>query len=281
MAAMAALRRSILRFRRRPPVYAAALTILTAAASVAAQSDAPGASPDRRLGVEPPVVSARLFYHGETVRVDGTAPAGQEIAFVISGKNTSVDLELKGKVGGLIWANTGAVTIENVPSLYLLATSPGLRDLLEANAIESTSVGYRTIESQSRFSPATSVDEAHRIFEEFVKVKEKEQLYGVAEGRVTLTEGGGAGYRDCSAEFFIPADVPVGTFDVYLLGFDHNRETVLASASLTVEQAGLAAAISAMARERGLLYGVLSVIVALLAGLLAGIVFGHSSKGGH
>jgi uncharacterized protein (TIGR02186 family) len=277
MAEMAALRRSILHLRRRPAGYAAVLTILTAAAFAAAQSDAPGS----RLVVEPPVVSARLFYHGETVRVDGTAPAGHEIAFVIIGKKASVELELKGKVGGLIWANTGAVTIENVPSLYLLATSPGLRDLLEANATESTSVGYRTIEAQSRFSPATSIDESHRIFEEFVKVKEKEKLYGVAEGQVTLTGDPGAGDRGCSAEFFIPADVPVGTFDVYLLAFDHNRETVLASASLTVEQAGLAAAISTMARERGLLYGVLSVIAALVAGVLAGIIFGHSSKGGH
>jgi hypothetical protein len=281
MAAISTLRRSISSVRRRHAGWVAALTMLTVAASGTAQSGTMGAAPGQRLVVEPPVVSARLFYHGLTVRVEGTAPAGHEVAVVIIGKYTSIDLELKGKVGGLIWANTGAVTIENVPSLYLLATSPGLRDLLEANAIESPLVGYPAIESQCRLSPATGIDEEHRIFEEVVKLKEKEQLYGVAEGRVGLTTGEGAGDRACSAEFFIPPDVPVGSYDVYLLAFDRYRETVHASASLTVEQAGLAAAISAMARERGLLYGVLSVIVALLAGVLAGIVFGHSSKGGH
>ncbi len=280
MAASSTLLRSVLRLRRALAASMAAVAIIIASAAGAEELDAAGTSLGPRLVVDPPMVTARLFYHGKTVRVSGTAPAGHEVAIVISGKETPVDLKLKGKVGGLLWSNIGDVTIENVPSLYLLATSPGLRGSLGAHAVESASVGYRAVESKCRVSPARGADEDHRIFGEFVKLKEKQKLYGVTEGGVALTAGS-SGDLDCAADFFIPPDVPVGSFDVQLLAFDRHRETVLASALLTVEKAGPAATISAMARERGLLYGVLSVIVALLAGVLAGVVFGHRSKRGH
>jgi hypothetical protein len=262
-------------------VSAASLAIVTAAATGATEGiEAVGSNPGQRFLIDPPRVAARLFYHGETVRVSGTIPAGLEVAIVITGDDTPVELKLKGKVGGLIWSNVGDVTIDNAPSLYLLATSPGLRELHAANAVKGTSVGYRDLESRCSFSPVRSTDENRRIFEEFVKLKEKEELYGVAEGAVRLAAGS-SGEFDYSAEFFIPADVPEGRFDVHVFAFDRYRETVLSSGVLMVEKAGLAGTISSMARNRGLLYGVLSVIVALVAGLLAGIVFGHRSKGGH
>lgn len=254
--------------------------MIVAAATVAAQVAAPGNSLDRRLVIEPTAVTARLFYHGQTVRVRGTAPAGHEVAIVIRGEDGPIALMLKGKVGGVIWSNIGNVTIDNVPSLYLVATSPGLRELVGANPIEIVPIGYRALESRFALSPVSSATDGRRIFEEFIKLKEEQDLYGVNEGGVRLAVGS-SGDLDCTAEFFIPPDVPVGSFDVQLVTFDRDRETVLGSAVLTVEQAGLAATISTMARDRGLLYGVLSVIVALLAGVLAGIVFGHRSKGGH
>jgi hypothetical protein len=280
MVARSTISGSFPRLRRGIATLAAALTIITAAAIGAAQIDAPGDSRNPNLVVDPPVVTARIFFHGHKVRISCTAPAGHEVAIVISGKEAPVELMLKGKVGGVIWSNVGDVTIDNVPSLYLLATSPGLQKLDGATASENPTVGYGALESQCRLSPAGSIDENHRIFDEFVKLKEKEELFGIAEGGVQLTMGSSEDLN-CAAEFFIPPDVPVGTFNVHVLAFDRFGESVLASGVLTVEQGGPAAAIAAMARDRGLLYGVLSVIVAVVAGVFAGVVFGRSSKGGH
>jgi hypothetical protein len=280
MAEPSTLAWSVLRLRRALTASMAAVAIIIAAAAGADELDAAPTFQGPLLVVEPPIVTAGLFYHGETVRVSGTVPAGHEAAIVISGKDTPVDLKLKGKVGGVLWSNIGDVTIENVPSLYLAATSPGLQRFFGADAIESASVGYRAVESKCRLSPARGAEEDQRIFGDFVKLKEKQKLYGVTKSGVTLTAGS-SGDFDCAADFFIPPDVPVGNFDVQLLAFDRYGETALASAVLTVVKVGPAATISAMARERGLLYGVLSVIVALLAGVLAGVVFGHRSKGGH
>jgi len=84
------------------------LTALTAAASDTNQEQGAAlASPP--LLVDPPRVSARLFYHGETVRVLGSVPGGHEVAIVIRGSEAPVELKLKGKVGGIIWANVGDV----------------------------------------------------------------------------------------------------------------------------------------------------------------------------
>ncbi|MCW8985248.1 MAG: TIGR02186 family protein [Thermoanaerobaculales bacterium] len=280
MSALSTLRCSVSHIRRGVAASAAVLAVVTAAVACAAEIDPPGLTGGQRLVVEPPRVTARLFYNGQTLRISGTVPAGHEVAVVIIGKDVSVDLKVKGKVGGVIWANVGDVTIDNVPSLYLAATSPGLGEVAAATPVEGESVGYHALESRCRVSPSGGPDEDHRVFTEFVKLKESQELYAVAEGGVRLTAGS-AGGLDCTAEFFLPPDAPVGSFDIRLLAFDRQGGRILATNDLTVEQAGPAAAIAAMARDRGLLYGTLSVFVALAAGLLAGVLFGLGSKGGH
>lgn len=257
----------------------AALAVLTIAAA-AARGEQQRESRGLRVLVEPPTVTAQLFYHGQTVRVSGTVPADREVAIVISGEDSPVELKVKGKVGGLIWTNVGDVTIDKAPSLYLAATSPGFGERTGTEAPEGGSVGYDAIESKCRVSPSGGVEEDHLVFTQFIKLKEKEELYAVAEGGVRLTAAG-AGRLDCQTEFFIPPDAPIGTFDVRLFAIDRRHHIAEASADLTVEETGLAAAITRMARERGLLYGILSVVVALAAGLLAGVIFGLGSKGGH
>ena len=259
---------------------AAFLTIVTGAAAGPEGLDPADPSGTPGLLVDPPTVTVRTFYDGQIVRVSGIAPVGHEVAIEIRGDDAPVGLSVKGRVGGLIWANVEETTLENVPSLYLVATSAGLQLLPETTSSDGDSVGYAFLESRCRVSPSLGREENHRVFTEFVKLKEQEQLYNVADGGVQLAPGSDT-CLDCAASFFIPPDVPVGNFKVRLLAFDRNQGFVVAAADLPVVQAGLTAAIASMARDHGLLYGVLSVIAALAAGLLAGVVFGHRSKGGH
>jgi uncharacterized protein (TIGR02186 family) len=280
MAAAKALRRSVSRLGFGLAASAAALCVITAAAAGTEEIDPAGPAAVRSLLIDPPRVTVRTFYHGQTVRVSGTAPVGHEVAIEIRGSEVPAELSVKGKVAGLIWANVEETTLDNMPSLYMLATSTSLQDLSGDTPNGGESVGYRVLESRSRVSPSLGPDENHRVITEFIKLKEDEELYDVVEGGVRLTPGSET-CLDCAASFFIPPDVPVGNLTVRLLAFDRGHGFVVASADLAVAHAGLTATIATMARERGLLYGVLSVIVALAAGLLAGVVFGRGSKGGH
>ena len=280
MAAARALRRRASRLGFSLAASAAALCVVSLATADTEEIDPAAPAAVRSLLLDPPRVTVRTFYHGQTVRVSGTAPLGHEVAIEIRGKEVPVQLSVKGKVGGLIWANVEETALDNMPSLYMLATSTGFPDLSGDSLDGGEAVGYRALESRSLVSPSLGPDENHRVISEFVKLKEKEKLYDVLEGGVEVTPGSET-CLDCAASFFIPPDVPVGNLTVRLLAFDRGYGFVVASADLPVVQAGLTATIATMARDHGLLYGVLSVIAALAAGLLAGVVFGHRSKGGH
>jgi len=280
MTAARALRRNVSRLGLGLAVSAAALGVITAAAAGTEGIESATAGGDRGLLIDPTTITVRTFYDGQTVRVSGVAPVGHEVAIEISGSEVPVELSVKGKVAGFIWANVEETTIENLPSLYMLATSTGFQDLPGDTSNGGESVGYPVLESRSRVSPSLGADENHRVISEFVKLKEKAELYSVVEGGVQLVPGSET-CLDSAASFFIPPDVPVGNLTVRLLAFDRDHGFVVASADLPVVQAGLTAAVATMARDHGLLYGVLSVIAALAAGLLAGVIFGHRSKGGH
>lgn len=233
---------------------------------------------EANLRVDPETVGVRLFYSGAKVHVEGSAPRGWEVAFVCTGKEGRVHLKKKGKVGGVLWMNTGEVEIDHVPSLYLLATSRSLEKAGCLASFKELGVGRGALQSGAVIRPGG--EDETRIFDEFIKLKEKEGLYSFAEGALKR-EPGGDGTLGCSADFFLPAKVPEGEYEVRLYGFHDGTGRLMGTRTLTVEQAGIAAWIKSTAQERGLLYGILSVVIALAAGLVTGVLFNLGPRGGH
>lgn len=236
-------------------------------------------SGESRLTIDHSEVEAGIFYHGVRVGVEAIVPAGYEAAVVIQSEAATVELKRKGKVWGAIWANVGDVVLDSVPSLYLLATSVPLAQLADSAVLQSMGVGYRALGVRSGVGD-DDMGGGHRVFDEFVRLKEEELLYAIDEGALRRETDDSTMVR-LVGEFFIPADVPPGVHRVDLVGFGEEGATLLASRTLAVHQVGLAAFVSSWAERRGLLYGVATVVTALGAGLLTGLVFGFKSKGGH
>jgi len=252
--------------------------LAVAVASAAAAVDRLPSEPELRL--EPDEIAAGLFYHGQILRAVGRVPADSEIVVEIRGANLPVELKQKGRVWGLLWANVGDVTLECVPALYLAASSTPLVTLETWLAPERLDVGYSALKNGCEGQLSPGRDPSQGIFDEFIKLKETERLYAVHEGGVSM-QSDGDGIADFSTDFFIPADAPEGTLTVRLLVFEGSEVWTAAESALVVRQAGLAAWVSSLAAERGLLYGLLAVVIALVAGLLTGLVFGLGSSGGH
>jgi uncharacterized protein (TIGR02186 family) len=229
------------------------------------------------MEIDPTVISVNAFYDGATVRVEGAIPAGYEAAVLCRGEEDSVELKIKGKVLGFLWMNVGEVAFEHVPSVYLLSTSGPLPDLAPVPVLEKLGVGFPALQSRAGRSPDQT--EGDGKFEEFLKLKESENLYSCDEGGVRLEPGPGGAvrvYSECS----LPSKVPWGEYEVQLFGFAAGKGELLHSERLQVVPAGVTASVSNLARNHGLLYGVLAVVIALGVGLLTGLAFGLVSKKG-
>jgi len=261
----------------RDRIIAATVTALCLASAIAA-SPLPPADSGSSLTVRPSDVSVGLFHHGARLEVEATVPAGDEIAIICSGGQGEVSLTTKGKALGLFWLNTGEVTLAHVPALYQVNTERSLCELARPAVRQELGVGYDAIEAN--VTSDRDADEERRIFDELVKLKEREGLYAEREDSVQHADLGG-GLSRVSTTCWLPARTPFGSYQVDLYGFNDGDGTRLGSAQVAIRPVGLVAFTSVLAARHGLLYGILAVGVAIVMGLLTGVVFGRGGGKAH
>jgi uncharacterized protein (TIGR02186 family) len=255
-----------------------ALGLAFFAARSGAQTPGDPAEGHGTLAVEPDVVRVGLFFNGTLLHVHGTIPAGQKAAVVCEGSEGRLDLKKKGRVWGLFWMNAGDVVFDNVPSVYLLCTSAPLKELAPAGVLARLGVGAAALEARATAGDAAAGSAA--LFGELVRLKTGEGLWSFVEGTVSLKPGG-EGRLEVAADLFLPAKTPPGEYRIRLFSFRDGKGADLAGTTMIARQVGFAAFISRMAHERGLLYGIVSVVVAIAAGMLTGVVFGRGSRRPH
>jgi uncharacterized protein (TIGR02186 family) len=220
-----------------------------------------------------------MFFHGSTVHTDGTVPAGYQFAVVCTGPKRELKLKRKERVLGLLWLTRGEVTFARVPSLYIVNTSAELDQLAPQSTLDRLGIGYSSLKADA--TDTTPRDQrASELFAELVRLKESEKLFAVDQHGVRLRQPK-AGRVDWSADIRLPPKLLPGEYQVKLYAFRAGNGELMDSRLLNVRQVGAVAAISAFARNWGLLYGIGAVLIALAAGLLTGMAFGRGSKGGH
>ncbi len=227
------------------------------------------------LAVTPARIGVDLFFNGTTLQVLGTIPAGHQAAVLCVGNETRLDLKRKGRVWGLFWMNTADVAFDHVPSLYVLRTSAPVAQLAPLDVLARLGVGYGGLEA--RATPTDSSGDVHATFRELVRLKTHEELFSVVEGAVAL-ERGVPDRLEVAADLFLPPRTPPGSYQVRLFSFRDGNGALVGETTVLLRQVGFAAFTSRMAHERGLLYGIASVLLAIAAGMLTGIAFGRGSK---
>jgi uncharacterized protein (TIGR02186 family) len=244
-------------------------------AAAAGTSPPVSASP---LAVTPDVVHADLLFSGALLHVRGTIPEGHQAAVICTGADGRLNLRRKGRVWGLFWMNTGEIAFDGVPSLYLLCTSAPVAQLAPAGVLARLGTGLDALESRAAFEGPAA--DRKTLFGQMIRLKREEGLYAVAEGATRLKPGA-QGMLDVAADLFLPARTPQGEYRIRLVSFQGGDGFVRSETSVVLRQTGFAAFTSRMAHERGLLYGIVSVVLAIAAGMLTGFVFGRGSRRPH
>jgi hypothetical protein len=231
-------------------------------------------APEGQVSVEPRAVVAGLFYEGASIHVDATVPPGAAVAVLCRGADAPLLLKKKGKALGLLWMNVGDASWEEIPELYLLRSSAALDRLAPAGELERLGIGFPALRTRARPGPG-----ADSLFGELVQLKERDGLWAIATDGVELRAGAEA--VAAVTELPLPVKAPPGTYRILVYAFLDGRGELAGSGEVEVRQGGVPALIASLAKEHGLLYGVVAVVVAVAVGLLTGVVFGLGSRKGH
>ncbi|MFO7855335.1 MAG: TIGR02186 family protein [Paracoccaceae bacterium] len=252
--------------RRAAPLVALALAAAGAVAPAAAATEEVVAALSRnRVALTTTFSGLELFVFGAIKRVAPPVDADFDVIVAVEGPTRPVLVRRKARTLG-VWANAQAVTIDEAPSFYAVASTGPLSEILSRTADLRHRIG---IDTQVRGVDLDSEGEAREAFHEAViRLRRRAGLYLEAAGGVEVTEG-----ALFTARFALPANLVEGEYQarVFLL---HDGEVAdVYVDSIAVSKEGLERWLYSLSREAPLIYGLLSIFVALAAGWAASETF--------
>lgn len=241
------------------------LTIALVAASLFCLAGSAGAE-GLNIKLTPNLVNIGPFFGGVALSLSGTAPQDSQVAVVMEGPLSNLEFKEKRLTLGVFWMNQGRVVFRGIPSVYMVYTSPGLAEASPGAA----KFGYEAVEREVNITPEA---EEKFLFKEFVKLKEEDGLYAQEKGAVQLGEAN-KGERPFKVKLMIAPKMPKGEYAVRVMALDGRRVLASDTEHLKVQESGILRHLSNLAKNYGLLYGIVAVLIAIGAGLLMDVLFG-------
>ena len=193
---------------------------------------------------------------------------GYDIVVTVSGPRETIVTFRKQRVAG-IWVNADQRTFVRVPSYLTVLTNRTINDIADVNTLRRTQTGLaRTLLPQE-----IAGDIADSIREDpfrlaFLRLKLEQRLYTEQQNGVTFLTP--ALFR---ASIPLPAEVPVGTYEVDVRLFADGAQIARAPAPFEVYKSGFEQVVTNAARDHGLLYGLATAMMAIATGWFASVVF--------
>jgi uncharacterized protein (TIGR02186 family) len=218
--------------------------------------------------VDDHLVEITTDFAGQDILVFGAIDGPGDVILVMRGPAGRVAVHQKDRFAG-IWVNAESIEFDDVPSLYGVASSRPLFEILPNEVLDRYQLGVGRLRFETPDEEVYGVG-SFRIA--LVQQKRKQGLYADRVGRVTFI-----GETLFRANLHLPSNIPTGTFliDVYLV-----REGRIVDAQnmpLVISKVGFGADLYKYANSRSIAprfgYGVVAVLVSLLTGWLAHLAF--------
>ncbi|HMQ92106.1 MAG TPA: TIGR02186 family protein [Amaricoccus sp.] len=248
-------------------VWLAVLLALVTVSPLAAQETVVTGISKDNIALTADFNGSEIFIFG-AIRREGPAQpdvAPLDIIITIKGPTRGVTVRRKDRRFG-IWVNTDAVRVREAPTFYSIATTSPLDSLLTETELLRYQIGMN--QAVRRVGGHPTITDTSSFGEAVVRIREKEGLYSVRDGAVSVAED-----TLFQARFELPANLTEGIYSAEFF-LVRNHEVISSGVTdIVVEKTGLERWMFNLSRNEPLTYGILSVLLALAAGWLAAATF--------
>jgi uncharacterized protein (TIGR02186 family) len=191
-----------------------------------------------------------------------------DLVVTITGPKQTTVTRRKERVLG-IWTNVASRTFESVPSYLAVLSNRPLEAITDLETRKRIQIGLDNIVLPQRIDGVAIDAPADDIFRSsFVRLKMEHRLYlQMANGVTLLTP---TVFR---AGIALPAEAPVGNYDVDIKVFADGTMVARANSAFEVVKVGFEQFVVSAARDYGLLYGIATAMMAMFTGWFASVVF--------
>ena len=194
--------------------------------------------------------------------------ADYDIIVTVTGPRQTMMTFRKERILGL-WVNADSRVLENAPAYLAVLSNRPLDAVTNTETLRRLQLGLDNIPLLQRASvniADAASDDPFRLA--FIKIKTEQGLYREVSNGVTFLAP--ALFR---ASIALPAEVPVGTYEVDVRLFADGVQIARTPAPFEVYKSGFEQVVTAAAREHGVLYGLATAMMAIATGWFASVVF--------
>jgi uncharacterized protein (TIGR02186 family) len=249
---------------------AAVLGVLAASVAPAAAERLVSSLSTHRVMVTSSFTGDELVLFGGIEQDAGSRPrrGGYDIIVTVTGPRQNMVTFRKARVLG-IWVNVDSRVFENAPAYLAVLSNRPLDAITNTETLRRLQLGLEFFPLPQRASVSiadSARDDPFRLA--FMKLRADEGLYREVTNGVTFLTP--ALFR---ASIPLPAEVPVGTYEVDVRLFADGALLARTPSPFEVYKSGIEQIVTNAAREHGFLYGLTTTVLALFTGWLASVVF--------
>lgn len=189
-----------------------------------------------------------------------------DIVVTVAGPRETLVVRRKDHVLG-IWTNAESRSFLNTPTYLAVLSNRPVNEVASAELLRRQGIGMYLVPRPALTSEIQSGE--HDIFRDaLIRLRQQRKLYVEEPKGVTFLTP-----NLFRATIRLPAEAPVGTYDVDVRLFADGTELARANSALEVVKVGIEQFIVSAAANHGILYGLFTTLMALATGWFASIIF--------
>ncbi len=245
---------------------AALATALTAGPRTAGAERLISSLSNHQVLVSSNFAGAELVLFGSIERDGKTVPRrnGYNIVVTVIGPRQTLVTRRKDRMF-VIWANAQSRTFVGAPSYLAVLSNKPLDEIASLGLQQQLDIGMDNVP----LPQTAAMQPTDLLFRDaLIRLKKERGLYVEEPNSVTFLTP-----NLFRASISLPAEAPVGSYEVEVKLFADGTNIARTSSALEVVKVGVEQFVASAARDYGFLYGLCTTLMALMTGWLASVVF--------
>ena len=208
-------------------------------------------------------------FNGKEIIIFGILNEDQDTLITIKGPEKKALIQKKERILGF-WFNTKQITYNKIPSIFFIASSTNLENILPMSTIIKEELSFDLL-LENKLSKRNFIsDISLQVWKDnFVRIKKNKNLF--KDYRVEKIEN-----KLFQTRVFFPAESIPGKYKVNVYQIKNNVILNKKEKIITLQKSGIGSQIYDFAHNNAAAYGFFTIIFAILSGFIAATLFRRS-----
>ena len=214
-------------------------------------------------------IKIQTDFNGKEIIIFGILNEDQDTLITIKGPEKKALIQKKERILGF-WFNTKQITYNKIPSIFFIASSANLENILPMSTIIKEELSFDLL-LENKLSKRNFIsDISLQVWKDnFVRIKKNKNLF--KDYRVEKIEN-----KLFQTRVFFPAESIPGEYKVNVYQIKNNVILNKKEKIITLQKSGIGSQIYDFAHNNAAAYGFFTIIFAILSGFLAATLFRRS-----